>query len=64
MVINKAKNKNNDKIDKQDHNNSFNSDSDDEKGVKYNTYVYNDKKEKNKYLFTAHKLSKTKNLLN
>ena len=39
MVINKAKNKNNDKIDKHEHNNSFNSESDEE-GFKYNTYVY------------------------
>ena len=59
MVINKAKNKSNDKIDKQEHNNGFNSESDEE-GFKYNTYVYYDEKEKNKYLFTAHKLSKNK----
>ena len=63
MVINKAKNKNKDKIEKQEHNNSLNSDSDDEKGFKYNTYVYYDEKEKNKYLFTAHKLSKNKEFI-
>ena len=57
--INKAKNKNNDKIDKQEHNNSFNSESDEE-GFKYNIYVYYDEKEKNRYLFTTHKLSKNK----
>ena len=59
IIINKEKNKNNDKIYKQEHNDSFNSDTDDE-GFKYNIYKYYDEKEKNKYLFTAHKLSKNK----
>ncbi len=63
MIINKTKNKNNDKIYKQGYNNSSNSDSDDE-GFKYNTYEFYDEKEKTNIYLQLINLVKTKNLLN
>ena len=55
IYINEKKNKNCEKKNTQENNNKLDSESDEEE---FKTYVFYDTKEKNKYLFTAHKVSK------
>ena len=59
MNINENLSKSNDKKSKLDNNNNLNSESNDEE-FKYNTYIYYNEKDKNKYLFTYYKISKSK----
>ena len=57
--INKKNNNKSDNKNTQEKDNNLDSESDEEE-FKYNTYVYYNAKERNKYLFTAHKVSKNK----